>query len=128
MSNVSMFLKPGRSCATQSAPVTPPAGPAHQQLDRRALRRCRMPSARRRSAARAACALTPRSLQLVVADFEIFADDGPHVGVGDRGQRALVFVHLRQDLATKRDRACPAVSSLGDLADAPLVRAVRDRH
>ena len=43
-------------------------------------------------------------LQLPLHVVDIALDHRRHVGIGDRGDGALVFVHLRQDLGGERDR------------------------
>ena len=47
----------------------------------------------------------------------------PHVGIGDRGDGALVFLHLGHDFGGERHRDAGQLFP-GDIADTTLVRVV----
>ena len=96
-------------------------GAAHQYVDRRVSAGLdRGQPAVRAQDVKVRIDLALRQLLLEVADVDL--DHGRYVGVGDRGDRALVLVHLRQDLGRDRDRDA-GHDLVGDLADPLLVDA-----
>ncbi len=97
-------------------------GPRHQQRDRLLLGlfRRHQPAVR---AQQREPALHLDLLELAAQIADVAADDGAHRGIGDRGQRALIFLHLGQNLVAERDRHVG--QDLGrQLGHRQLVRAV----
>ena len=99
-------------------------GPGHQQVDRVFLGRGRGGEAAVRTQDVQLHASGPRC-ELLLQVVHVALHDRPHVGVGDRRDGALVLLHLRHDLGGQRHRNARQ-HRRGDLADAPLVRVVRE--
>ena len=124
MSNVSRRSYPARA-PMKVAPPTPPAGPdstVWTGISVAASRLIRPPSERTtcRPAVAPSSARPSRRLE------QIALQRGRHVGVDDRGRRALVLAELGQDL--RRDRQRQVWRDLGgDGGDPLLVRWVRER-
>ena len=121
MSKVSRFGKPACT-ATQSAPVTPPAGPVISRLTGKSsadFADARPPSERRM------CSLTlfASGVELALQVVHVLLHARAHVGVGDRRHGALVLLHLGHDFRRERHRDVRQ-HLLGDLPDAALVRVV----